>query len=533
MNTMRAVYRLSEPYKSQWIFSVIAAALAFGSSVALLAVSAWLIVTASTQPPILTLTAVVVSVRMFGISRAVFRYLERLLSHNVVFKVLQDVRSNVWNALKIQPRSKIQNLSRSDALNRLVSDVDVMADLWIRSLIPWISTALVVFLTTSLIAFWSPISAFVLLIGVVIAGLVIPLLTGKFTKKSNEELIPLKNKLSDSFLNYLDAVSDTYALNAQTKVLEFVERENQELSKAEVRRAWKSGLGTGLILTASGLVVLLLAILAIALAQSGLVNPAFIAVVALVPLALYEALAAIPQTINSWSSAKVSSDRVLSLRLDKSDTSHIEIDPFNPDLKLINVNVDNRLKPITQMIPFGTHLAIVGKSGSGKTTLINSILGLEDYQGEIFINGYEQKNVSDNSWRKKVAGLTQQIHLFDTTIRGNLIIAQPDATDSEIFETLEVVELVDFVNQLPNGLDTYVGILGSKLSGGEKQRIALARALLTKAQILVLDEPTEYLDKDMSLRIANNLVEFQAGKTLIVSTHKLSEAQLLESLITL
>lgn len=533
MSTIRNVYILSKPYQNQWILSALAAALAFGSSVALLAVSAWLIVTASTQPPILTLTAVVVSVRMFGISRAVFRYLERLLSHSVVFKVLQDVRSNLWKALKSQPRSEIQKLSKTDTLNRLVNDVDVMADLWIRSLVPWFSTGLVVFLTVSLVSFWSPVSALILLVGVLVAGLVIPLLTGKLTQKSNRDLIPQKNKLSSVFLNYLDAVSDTYALNAQEKVMQIIRKENHELSQAEEKRAWKSGVGTGLILTASGLIVLILAIFSTMLAQAGEVNPAFIAVIALVPLALYEALAAIPQTMNSWSSAKVSADRVFSLGQIDEKSSLKEINFSNPDLKLIDLHVPGRLKPLNQMIRFGTHLAIVGKSGSGKSTLLNSILGIEDYQGEIFINGYEQRNIEELSWRNKVSGLTQQIHLFDTTVRGNLLIARPEATDTELFEALAVVELAEFVKGLPQELDTYVGILGSKLSGGEKQRIALARALLSKAEILVLDEPTEYLDKDMSLRIAKNLIQFQSGKTLLVSTHKISEAKLLENSISL
>lgn len=490
--------------KNEWIITLLSSSFASGASIALLVTSTWLIVTASLKPPILTLTVAVVSVRFFGISRGVFRYVERYASHNLVLKEIQDLRISLWQKLRSNIKNSYTKLNRSNAVNTLIRDLDGIQDIWLRALIPWASGAFI----TSIILIWLSILNYkiglVFLISYLLAGIVFPVVINLVSLKSTKKIPETRANLFSLVNQQLSSMSEIVTLNLQEESLNSFMSQNNNLVKAENKKSLVSGLGSALILMTLGLTVIFIYDFSVKLNLENIITPASVAIFTLVSLGVFEVLAMIPNTLQSWNQGNAAASRI------------------NEITKIHSLN-QNLLNPKEMKISSKDFVAVIGPSGSGKTTFLNSILGLIDEPISLDVDDKKlDSNVDINSEQDLFAVLSDS-YLFDTSVKENLLLSNQDASDSELWSALEKVGMKESIEALDQKLESFVGQNGAFFSGGERQRLLLARLFLSQAKIILIDEPTEHLDEKTSKQVFQSIKDFSKNKTIIFTTHKESE----------
>lgn len=490
--------------KNEWIITLLSSSFASGASIALLVTSTWLIVTASLKPPILTLTVAVVSVRFFGISRGVFRYVERYASHNLVLKEIQDLRISLWQKLRSNIKNSYTKLNRSNAVNTLIRDLDGIQDIWLRALIPWASGAFI----TSIILIWLSILNYkiglVFLISYLLAGIVFPVVINLVSLKSTKKIPETRANLFSLVNQQLSSMSEIVTLNLQEESLNACMSQNNNLVKAENKKSLVSGLGSALILMTLGLTVIFIYDFSVKLNLENIITPASVVIFTLVSLGVFEVLAMIPNTLQSWNQGNAAASRI-------------------NEITKIHYLKQNLLNPKEMKISSKDFVAVIGPSGSGKTTFLNSILGLIDEPISLDVDGKKlDSNVDINSEQDLFAVLSDS-YLFDTSVKENLLLSNHDASDSELWSALEKVGMKESIEALDQKLESFVGQNGAFFSGGERQRLLLARLFLSQAKIILIDEPTEHLDEKTSKQVFESIKDFSKNKTIIFTTHKESE----------
>ena len=484
-----------------WFLAVASASLTSAAAIALLATSAWLIVTASLQPPVLTLTVAVVSVRFFGISRGVFRYSERYISHDLVLREIQELRVSLWQRLRQNTKSSFRNLNKSNAVNTLVRDLDGIQDIWLRALIPWISGFVVVCVITIWIFFMQWQIGLIMFITFLLAGTVIPLVLFRVIRNSAHQIPEQRAELFNLVNGQLNSIAEIITLGIGQQAQDLITQGNNKLIKSEKRKAWTSGLGSAIITLISGLSILAIFYVSLELHLIGQVTPASIAIWTMLPLAIYEILITIPGSLNNWSQGRAAAQRI-----DEIASSNESRNEFLQDFTV-------SFKP-------GESIAIRGPSGSGKSTLLLTLLGLIDEKGELKIGDKILNSNVDIENDTEIVASMQDSYMFDSSIRENLTLSGENISESKIWDALKQVGLMELVAGLPNGLDELVGVNGSNFSGGEKQRLSLARVFLSQAPIIILDEPTEHLDNELSKIVFANIMKLCPDRTVIYASHK-------------
>lgn len=482
--------------------------------------SAWLITTASFQPPIMTLGVAIVGVRFFGISRSVARYFERLTSHRRVFDQLTDLRVRLYESFASNPIALVRDFGTGKLVKRIVDDVERSQEYQLRITLPHVA-ALISLLVGGGVGFWiNPTSV---LITIPTCLLLLFLLPG-LLKKSSEVIARRIEDLESEYASSIEQAAHGIAeaqlygyLNERLRRTKEAESKiaHEELNLLKVTRIFQF-LSTALI----GFSIVGLMLIA---ARAGENVPAVqISMLVFLPLVMFEAITAWYPNLYTAGKLLLARHEVDSLiNSEQHDAlATIALDSNVEDLILRNVRVswgqnEQFMDPISFHVKSGDCLVIRGRSGSGKSTLALALLGLLDYEGEILLNGRELRAISDLSLH--ISGAIQSGHVFNTTLRENLKIAAPLAADTQLLEVLALVELDSLLFEMGSGLETILGDMGRALSGGEVKRLNLARALLSPAQILVLDEPTEHLDQELAIRIENRLLSL--GRILIVITH--------------
>ncbi|MDP1711599.1 MAG: thiol reductant ABC exporter subunit CydC [Candidatus Nanopelagicaceae bacterium] len=482
--------------------------------------SAWLITTASFQPPIMTLGVAIVGVRFFGISRSVARYFERLTSHRRVFDRLTELRVRLYESFASNPIALVRDFGTGKLVKRVVDDVERSQEYQLRITLPHVA-ALISLLVGVGLGFWiDPTSVLI----TVPTCLLLLFLLPERLKKSSEVIARRIEDLESEYASSIEQAAHGIAeaqlygyLNERLGRTKEAESKiaHEEFTLLKVTRLYQF-LSTALI----GFSIVGLTLLA---ARAGENVPAVqISMLVFLPLVMFEA-------ITAWYPNLYAAGKLLLARhevdsLINSEHHHalttMTLDSNVEDLILRKVRVswdqkDGFMDPISLQVKSGDCLVIRGRSGSGKSTLALALLGLLDYEGEILLNGRELRSIAGLS--SHISGAIQSGHIFNTTLRENLKIASPLATDSQLLEVLTLVELDSLLVEMGSGLETILGDIGRALSGGEIKRLNLARALLSPAQILVLDEPTEHLDQELATRIENRLLSL--GRILIVITH--------------
>ncbi|MER7620385.1 thiol reductant ABC exporter subunit CydD [Streptomyces sp. NPDC126503] len=518
--------------------------LALGSAVGLMAVSGWLISRASEQPPVLHLMVAVTATRAFGIGRAVFRYAERLVSHDAVLRMLAELRVSVYRRLERIAPAGLRRTRRGDLLSRLVQDVDALQDYWLRWLLP-AGAALVVGIASVGFTTWLlPEAGAVLAVGLLLAGVAVPLLSGALARRAERRLAPARGVLATTVGDLLRGCGELTVAGALRERTERAATADRALTGIASRQAAATALGAGLSALVCGLTVVAAACAGVQAVRDGRLDGVALAVVVLTPLAAFEAVTGLPLAVQYRQRVRHSAERVFEV-LDAPAPVHEPRTPATPPASAFPLVLDGitaryagqdrpALDGFGLTLEPGRRIAVVGASGSGKTTLAQVLLRFLDAEhGAYRLGGVPARELDGDDVRRFVGLCAQDAHLFDSSVRENLRLARPGAEDAELREALRRARLLDWVDGLPNGLDTLVGEHGSQLSGGQRQRLALARALLADFPVLVLDEPAEHLDLATADALTEDLLRATEGRTTVLITHRLHGLDAVDEVLVL
>ncbi|WP_328627083.1 thiol reductant ABC exporter subunit CydD [Streptomyces sp. NBC_00353] len=530
--------------RGQLALALLLSSLALASAVGLMAVSGWLISRASEQPPVLYLMVAVTATRAFGLGRAVFRYAERLVSHDAVLKMLAELRVAVYRGLERIAPAGLGRTRRGDLLSRLVADVDALQDYWLRWLLP-AGTAVVVGAAAAGFTGWLlPQAGVVLALGLLLAGVGVPLVSGACARRAERQLAPARADLATRITDLLGGTAELTVAGALPARKERTREADTVLTRIASRAATATALGGGLSALICGLTVVAAALVALPAVHDGRLEGVELAVVVLTPLAAFEAVTGLPLAVQYRQRVKRSAERVYEV-LDAPVPVHEPLTPAEAPATPFPLEVRgvaarhagasrDALDSVDLTLTAGRRIAVVGPSGSGKTTLAQVLLRFLDARaGTYRIGGVEASALDGDTVRRFVGLCAQDAHVFDSSIRENLRLARTVATDDELRAALARARLLDWAEALPDGLDTLVGEHGARLSGGQRQRLALARALLADFPVLVLDEPAEHLDLATADALTADLLVATEGRTTVLITHRLAGLEAVDEVLVM
>ncbi|MEW2808358.1 thiol reductant ABC exporter subunit CydD [Streptomyces massasporeus] len=518
--------------------------LALGSAVGLMATSGWLISRASQHPPVLYLMMAVTATRAFGIGRAVFRYAERLVSHDAVLRMLADTRVAVFRRLERLAPAGLRRVRRGDLLSRLVADVDALQDYWLRWLLPAGAAVVVSAASIGFTAWLLPEAGAVLAAGLLTAGVGVPLITGAVARRAEHRLAPARGVLATRVTDLLTGTAELTVAGALPARTARTREADGVLTRIASRAATATALGDGLTALISGLTVTAAALVGAQAVAAGRLDGVTMAVVVLTPLAAFEAVLGLPLAVQYRQRVRRSAERVYEV-LDAPEPVR---EPERPrqapasPFPLVVAGLTARhagqdrdaLAGLDLTLEEGRRIAVVGPSGSGKTTLAQVLLRFLDAQaGSYTLAGVDAYGLRSDDVRGLVGLCAQDAHLFDSSLRENLLLARKDAGEEHLRAALGRARLLDWADSLPDGLDTLVGEHGARLSGGQRQRLALARALLADFPVLVLDEPAEHLDLPTADALTADLLAATTGRTTLLITHRLAGLEAVDEVIVL
>jgi ATP-binding cassette subfamily C protein CydCD len=518
--------------------------LALGSAVGLMATSGWLISRASQQPPVLYLMVAVTATRAFGIGRAVFRYAERLVSHDAVLRMLADTRVAVFRRLERLAPAGLRRTRRGDLLSRLVADVDALQDYWLRWLLPAGAAVVVSAASVGFTAWLLPEAGAVLAAGLLAAGAGVPLVTGAVARRAEHRLAPARGVLATRVADLLTGTAELTVAGALPARTAQAREADGVLTRIASRAATATALGDGLTALISGLTVTAAALVGAQAVAAGRLDGVTMAVVVLTPLAAFEAVLGLPLAVQYRQRVCRSAERVYEV-LDAPEPVGEPEQPRQAPASPFPVAVRglaarhagqdrDALAGLDLTLEEGRRIAVVGPSGSGKTTLAQVLLRFLDADaGSYTLAGVDAYALHGDDVRRLVGLCAQDAHLFDSSLRENLLLARKDATEDDLRAALGRARLLDWADGLPDGLDTLVGEHGARLSGGQRQRLALARALLADFPVLVLDEPAEHLDLPTADALTADLLAATEGRTTLLITHRLAGLEAVDEVIVL
>ncbi|MGW6863037.1 thiol reductant ABC exporter subunit CydD [Streptomyces sp. NPDC054901] len=531
-------------WQGRFRLGLLLGALAVGCGVGLLAVSGWLISRASEQPPVLYLMVAVTATRAFGLGRAVFRYAERLVSHDAVLRMLADLRVSVYRRLELIAPAGLREQRRGDLLSRLVADADALQDYWLRWLLPVGTAVLVGTGSVAFTAWLLPEAGAVLAVGLLAAGVVVPLISGACARRAERRLAPARGELATRAADLLTGTAELTVAGALAGRKDRVRESDGALTRIASRGAFATGLGGGLSALVCGLTVVFAALAGAAAVAGGRLSGVAMAVVVLTPLAAFEAVSGLPLAVQYRQRVRRSAERVYEVL----DAPVPVIEPAEPltapaspfPLRLTGLAARHpgqerdALHGMDLTLEAGRRIAVVGPSGSGKTTLAQVLLRfLDPSDGTYTLGGIDVRALDGDDVRRTVGLCAQDAHLFDSSVRENLRLARTGASEAELREALAAARLLEWVDGLPDGPDTLVGEHGERISGGQRQRLALARALLADFPVLVLDEPAEHLDLATADALTADLLAATEGRTTVLITHRLAGLEAVDEVLVL
>ncbi|MER3388893.1 MAG: thiol reductant ABC exporter subunit CydC [Microcella sp.] len=514
----RPVLRAAMPARASVLAALALGVLAAGSAVALLATSSWLIARAAEQPPILFLGFAIVGVRAFALGRAVFRYLERTVAHDGAFRSLASLRVTIFQRLLPLAPDGVRGVRRGDLLTTLVRDVDTLQDLPLRVAQPLVSGGIVAGLAVVGVAWLSPVSGTVLALGLLLTSAAAFGVLHLLSRAADARIAPLRARLADAVLEYVTRWEVLNAFGAAEERRASILDLDGELRRAQSRQSAAAGSVAALFTLGAGATALVtLVATEPALSTGALTGPQF-ALLVLVPLAVLEVAAALPLAMAAWWRVRASADRIAAA-VPARVPPEIPGPPATPapppasatPLTLRGVTArwpgqsTPAMAPLDLEVGPGDRVIVEGPSGAGKSTLAHVLVRFLDHEGDYLLGGVDVRRLDPDDVRRHVVLCEQSPHLFDTSIRQNLLFACDTATDADLLGVLDRVGLGQWCRER-GGLDAPVGERGRLVSGGEAQRLALARALLSSATVLVVDEPTANVDPARAEALLGELV---------------------------
>ncbi|MEP7288863.1 MAG: thiol reductant ABC exporter subunit CydC [Chloroflexota bacterium] len=525
LNTLRRLSSYLLPFWRSIALSVLLGVLTIASSVGLMATSAWMISKAGLQPSIAELGVSVVSVRFFGIARGVFRYLERLVSHDTTFRLLADWRVRFYQAIEPLAPAHLTDLRSGDLLSRVVSDIESLQEVYLRAIAPPLVAMITAVLVTLFFWAFDPLIALIMVAFLIIGGVGVPWLAWWIGQHPGRDLVANRSELNAALVDSIQGMADSLVYGQGKSQLAHLNQLNNRFATYERQIAGLDGLQT-----AFGVVVLngaALMVLAVAIPR---VDGIYLATLALATVAAFEAITPLAQAATNLGTGLAAAQEIFEV----IDTPPAVLDlaqssPTPQDYRLEFDHVSFRYTPETPLVfkdfsfslKDGQHIALLGASGSGKSTLVNLLLRFWEYEsGTIRLGDYDLRDYAPADLRQMIGVMSQRTYLFNTTIMENIRLARINASDANVFAAAQQAQIHDFVLTLPAGYQTTVGEDGAKLSGGERQRIALARVLLKNAPLVILDEPTANLDATTERAIWQTILDSMTNQTVLILTHR-------------
>jgi thiol reductant ABC exporter CydC subunit len=535
---------VARPLRARLLASVLAGAAATGCGVALLAVSGFLLARASQHPGIVAISVAVVAVRGLSAGRAVFRYTERLTSHDVAFRVLAEIRTAVYRGVERLAPAGLAAFRSGDLLARLISDVDATQDLFLRGIGPPLAAALAGGGAVAACLLILAPAGGVLALGLLTAGLAVPALAVAVSRRAARLTAPTRGELGAALTGILTGSADLLAFGAQDDALAAAAAVDGRLTGLERRSAVAAGTGTGLLALVTGLTVWGVLLLGVAATAGGTLGRVPLAVVTLTALAAFETVTVMPAAALQLGAARAAARRLAAVWDAPSPVTEPAAPlalPAGPvHLRLRDVRVRYTadgplaLDGLDLDLAPGRRVGLVGPVGAGKSTVAAVLLRFcEPSGGTVTMNGAGLAAYRADDVRTVIGGCPQDSHIFAGTIRDNLRLARPGAADAELAAAAARARLLPWIRGLPQGWDTQVGAHGAAMSGGERQRLILARALLADPAVLILDEPTAHLDSDARAALTADLLSVTAGRTTLLITHDLAGLELLDEIVVL
>lgn len=543
-NGLRLYVALGRPAVGRFTLGVLAGSGALVASIALTMTAGWLITRASQHPDMFTLSLAVTSVRLFGISRPVLRYCGRLVSHDAALRALAGLRATVFERIVPLAPARLGRRRRGDLLAGLVSDVDILEDLWLRLIEPAAVAALVSVCCVGAAAWLLPSAAVVLAVGFGCAGLLAPLASATSSRRLEDRLAPVRAALSSALVDLLQGAPDLIVAGAAEAELRRIEELDADLTRIARRSAWATGLGSGVAALAAGASVLVTAELSATAVRSGQLAAVSFVVIVLLPLAAYESLVPLPAAAVLVARVRRAGHRLMELLdaepavTDPPAPAVLPAGPYTVVLSGVRAGWPHGgtfvLDGVDLELPPGRRIAVVGASGAGKSTLAAVLLRFIDANdGSVLIGGVDVRTLALDDVRQVIGLVADDAHIFASDLRENLRLASTGADDARLLAALDRARLADWYRALPAGLDTYLGEGGALISGGERRRIALARALLADQPVLVLDEPTEGLDGPTARALIADLLDAATGRTVLLLTHRPEGLDLVDMVLEL
>jgi thiol reductant ABC exporter CydC subunit len=536
--------RLARPVAPRLALAVALGVLAAGSGVGLMATSAWLISRAAEHPPVLYLTVAIVAVRAFGVARGVFRYTERLAGHDAALRILAELRVTTYRGLARLAPAGLPGLRTGDLVSRFVADVDAGLDVLIRVVQPYLVAAVVGAASVALIGALLPAAGAVLAAGLLAVAVGVPLAQRAVARATDRRSAPLRGELCAATVELAHGLPDLVAYGAADRALARLAATDERLRRTAARSAAGVGLGGALVALAAGGCVWAGLALGAPAVRAGDLRAVLLAVVVLTPLAVFDVVSRLPAAAAQLSAARAALGRVFGL-LDRPDPVAEPAVPRPLPLSPLPLRLEGvsarwtpdgplALSEVDIELTRGQRIAVVGPSGSGKSTLAALLVRfLDPAAGRVTLGGTDVRDLTGDDVRRVVGLLGDDARLFDTTIAENLRIGNREASVPDLRTALARVRLLDFVDALPDGLDTMVGDNGCRLSGGQRRRLALARLLLADFPVLVLDEPTEHLDEPTADALTADLLAATSGRTVVLITHRLAGLDRVDDIVVL
>jgi ATP-binding cassette, subfamily C, bacterial CydC len=497
----------------------------------LMATAGYLISRAAERPAVLSLTVAIVFVRLFGLTRPLSRYFERLASHDLALGVLGRARARVYERVEPLAPAQLEAYRRGDLLSRLVADVDSLQNLHLRGAGPRLVALAVGAVSVAVTAALLPAAAMVLAAGLFIGGIVVPAIAGLLGRRAGALEATARGELTAELVETVRGAPELAVYGREDERLARLAAADSALVRLARRGALSDGAGDALRLLVTGATVAGVLAVSVAAHAAGNLDRVLIAMLALLALASFEAVQPLSQAARELAETLAAGQRLLELIerrpaiTDPAEPYPLPAEPFSVALEDVRARyapgeppvldgADLRLEP-------GRRVALVGPSGAGKTTVVNLLVRFLDPEaGRVTLGGRDLREYRQEDVRRAIAVAGQDSHLFSTTIRDNVRLGRTDATDDEIEEALRQARILDWVRTLPDGWDTLVGEEGRELSGGQRQRLVIARALLAGAPVLVLDEPTAHLDAATAERLIDDVVDAVPDRSLLLITHR-------------
>jgi ATP-binding cassette subfamily C protein CydC len=514
-----------------------------GSNIGLMAASAYLISGAALHPSITELSIAIVGVRFFGIARAVFRYLERYVSHDATFRLLGTVRVWFYTKLEGLAPARLLEWRSGELFSAIVSDVETLKEFYLRVLAPPFIALLVIVGTCLFLAQFNLVFVYVLIGGGIFLGVLLPLAVSRAQKSLAEELVAARMQMKAQLVDSITGIVELAAFGQTHRQAQYIAELDEELAGIQGKVVNQAGVIDALGLFIVNATVWLVLWFAIPLVHGGQLEGIYLAVVALTVQSSFEAVLPLPLAVHFLAESMAAARRLFAI-VDRVPTVAQQTEGILTgtdatitvkDLSFCyRVNGAAVLRNISFTVASGQSVAIVGPSGAGKSTLLYVLLRFWEYEeGSILLGNHEVKKYQSQNLRTMFSVVSQQSHMFNASIRDNILLAKPDASEAEFEQVIENSELTELLQSLPQGSDTMVGQNGYALSGGQRQRIAIARALLRNAPILILDEPTVGLDSLTEEAVMETLSKLMAGRTTILITHRLTGLKHMDTIFVL